>query len=244
MNLGLILLIGGVVLCFASQFALGAFMIIVGIGMMLLNQPTPKQTKKTSSTKQSASKQKTTARKTPVKKEVTPVTGAPAVDAYAYNGSVESYFDALLRGCFSGYEVMKRGESKASGGSTAWECACGAANTGKFCTECGAAKPASDSWTCQCGARNTGRFCSECGIVKPPAIIFETVPTHEPTFTLRRSGRPVLGIHLCGKNEWNSDKVLQTVDSCKAAGFPCLCFYTEFRNEAGYVIDRINGALR
>ena len=47
-----------------------------------------------------------------------------------------------------------------------WKCACGAENSGKFCIECGAAKP-SDGWKCACGAVNKGRFCSECGAAKP-----------------------------------------------------------------------------
>ena len=44
-----------------------------------------------------------------------------------------------------------------------WKCACGAVNTGKFCTECGA----SQGWVCSCGAVNKGKFCSECGSKKP-----------------------------------------------------------------------------
>lgn len=47
-----------------------------------------------------------------------------------------------------------------------WTCACGAVNTGKFCSECGAKKP-SDEWTCACGAVNKGKFCSECGAKRP-----------------------------------------------------------------------------
>lgn len=48
-----------------------------------------------------------------------------------------------------------------------WTCACGrTGNTGKFCSECGAAKSA-DGWKCSCGALNKGRFCSECGKPKP-----------------------------------------------------------------------------
>ena len=49
-----------------------------------------------------------------------------------------------------------------------WKCACGAENTGKFCVECGTAKP-SEGWKCACGAVNKGKFCSECGAKKPAA---------------------------------------------------------------------------
>jgi membrane protease subunit (stomatin/prohibitin family) len=49
-----------------------------------------------------------------------------------------------------------------------WKCACGAMATGKFCTECGAKKPApAGTWKCVCGNENTGKFCSECGARKP-----------------------------------------------------------------------------
>ena len=51
-----------------------------------------------------------------------------------------------------------------------WKCGCGAVNTGKFCTECGAKKPENGSWTCACGTANKGKFCSECGSKKPAGI--------------------------------------------------------------------------
>ncbi len=58
-------------------------------------------------------------------------------------------------------------EASAPAGDT-WTCSCGAANTGKFCIECGAAKPAPvNGWTCTCGAVNQGKFCPECGAKKP-----------------------------------------------------------------------------
>ncbi len=52
-----------------------------------------------------------------------------------------------------------------------WTCSCGkSGNTGKFCDECGAPKPASAvGWTCSCGAVNKGKFCAECGAKKPAA---------------------------------------------------------------------------
>ncbi len=51
-----------------------------------------------------------------------------------------------------------------------WKCACGANAVGKFCSSCGAQKPAASSentWVCKCGARATGKFCPECGSAKP-----------------------------------------------------------------------------
>lgn len=51
-----------------------------------------------------------------------------------------------------------------------WKCACGAVNSGKFCSECGSAKPApqnANGWTCACGSVNKGKFCGECGAKKP-----------------------------------------------------------------------------
>ena len=60
----------------------------------------------------------------------------------------------------------------------AWECACGAINTGKFCGFCGAKQPeatptptpapaAEGAWTCDCGSNNTGKFCPVCGAKQP-----------------------------------------------------------------------------
>ncbi len=48
-----------------------------------------------------------------------------------------------------------------------WTCACGAQNTGKFCSNCGKQKPDDEKWVCSCGAQNTGNFCSNCGKPKP-----------------------------------------------------------------------------
>ena len=52
--------------------------------------------------------------------------------------------------------------------ANAWTCACGAKNTGKFCSECGERMPApAGEWTCECGAKSSGKFCPECGAKKP-----------------------------------------------------------------------------
>ena len=53
-----------------------------------------------------------------------------------------------------------------------WTCVCGAANTGKFCSECGEKQPEKAAgWKCACGAVNVGKFCSECGKMKPAGVL-------------------------------------------------------------------------
>lgn len=64
--------------------------------------------------------------------------------------------------------AMQNQSAKATG---TWTCACGHDNTGKFCSNCGAAKPAEEGWTCTCGAVNKGKFCSECGSKKPAGAL-------------------------------------------------------------------------
>ena len=57
-------------------------------------------------------------------------------------------------------------QPKPASAAGSWTCSCGHANTGKFCTECGAKKPA-EGWECECGTLNKGKFCMECGKKKP-----------------------------------------------------------------------------
>lgn len=65
-------------------------------------------------------------------------------------------------------------QAPAAPAANAWTCACGAQATGKFCPECGAAKPvpqAAEGWTCACGTVNQGKFCSNCGAKKPAGAL-------------------------------------------------------------------------
>ena len=61
--------------------------------------------------------------------------------------------------------MAREAEAKQQGG---WTCACGAVNSGKFCSECGKPQPSAAGWVCpKCGNRATGKFCSECGEQAP-----------------------------------------------------------------------------
>lgn len=84
-------------------------------------------------------------------------------------------------GTYAGRQMQKGGPdqgarqdqpgSQPSTTAAGWTCSCGkAGNAGKFCTECGAPKPAETGWTCACGAVNKGKFCSECGRPKPAGV--------------------------------------------------------------------------
>ena len=77
-----------------------------------------------------------------------------------------------------------------------WQCACGAQNQGKFCENCGQARPAASSvWQCVCGALNKGNFCPECG-----------------------AARPV--VKGCGKCGWMPDPAGNTPKFCPECGTP------------------------
>ena len=65
---------------------------------------------------------------------------------------------------------MGQAQQPAAPAADGWTCACGAVNTGKFCTECGTTKP-NDGWTCACGSVNKGKFCPECGAKKPAGAL-------------------------------------------------------------------------
>lgn len=88
--------------------------------------------------------------------------------AGAMNGFIGMNMAANAGG-MNAQELFAMGQQRAQSAPAGneWTCACGAKNTGKFCSQCGAKKPESSEWVCACGAKNTGKFCSECGAKKP-----------------------------------------------------------------------------
>ncbi|MDD7593100.1 MAG: SPFH domain-containing protein [Peptoniphilaceae bacterium] len=67
-----------------------------------------------------------------------------------------------------GFGIATNARQKATTGDGSWTCPrCGAANTGKFCTECGAKKPEAEAkrFCPECGSEvpEKARFCPECG---------------------------------------------------------------------------------
>lgn len=241
---GIVIIILGFILCVLDAFVGGVLFILVGLFMAAAGQP--KQAAKTTKKKSPAK------RPTPVKPPVL-VPGAPSEDAYAFQGSADDYFAALLRGCFPAYTAEQNVPTSALGqkipSASAWECSCGVANTGKFCSNCGKAKPESKDWVCTCGTKNTGKFCAECGSKRPlvtvSADIAETTgETCKINFLLRQNGSAKLAIILCDKKDWDTDAVRNTMGICEKAGIPCLRFIRQFRHRGDYVVSRIQNALR
>ena len=71
-------------------------------------------------------------------------------------------------GMFQQAQQMQQAQPAQAAKEAGWKCSCGATSTGKFCTECGSAKPADlEGWACACGNVNKGKFCSECGAQNP-----------------------------------------------------------------------------
>ena len=94
-------------------------------------------------------------------------TGQPAAQATQQaQHSAQSQQAARQTSQQSARQAQQVAQTQQSG---EWSCACGAINSGKFCAECGAQRPAADTWTCACGAVNSGKFCAECGSPRPQA---------------------------------------------------------------------------
>lgn len=86
----------------------------------------------------------------------------------AMNGYVGMGMGMNVAGGFMQSMASANAQQNQQSNANSWRCSCGTSNTGKFCQNCGKAKPQpADSWTCQCGTVNTGNFCQNCGNRKP-----------------------------------------------------------------------------
>ena len=100
------------------------------------------------------------------------------------NGAAMGFFGMNMAANTGGmkaqdFYAMGEQQQQQQAAANAWTCPkCGAKATGKFCPECGTAKPApQEGWTCpKCGAHATGKFCPECGTPKPAAQEAWTCP--------------------------------------------------------------------
>lgn len=61
------------------------------------------------------------------------------------------------------YAMGQQQQQQAFNQAAGWTCACGAANTGRFCSNCGKPQPQPTGWVCSCGTANSGNFCQNCG---------------------------------------------------------------------------------
>lgn len=68
-------------------------------------------------------------------------------------------------------QAASKTSSQQAAASGTWTCSCGTVATGRFCPECGSAKPVENQgWTCSCGTVNKGKFCQNCGMKKPEGV--------------------------------------------------------------------------
>lgn len=65
------------------------------------------------------------------------------------------------------YAMGDQAKQQAASDEDSWTCPkCHNIASGKFCPECGTARP-SQGWTCECATVNQGKFCHNCGKAKP-----------------------------------------------------------------------------
>lgn len=240
---GILLIALGILLCVTGAFIGGVLFIIAGIISLLANTGTAKQ----QSNNYTPPAYNPPVHSHPVNQAPgsVPVPNRSTIRNNRPGNSTEEYFYGLLTSNFPGYTVHRNMPVSAPAASGNWKCGCGVENSGKFCVACGTPRPASNEWTCSCGTRNTGKFCPNCGSQKQSGTVAPMDGNCEKaTFVLRQNGQDKVVILLVPKHRWNTAAIRNTMKACRASGIPCLRFMLEFRNDANYVIDRINSVLR
>jgi len=67
--------------------------------------------------------------------------------------------------------------------------------------------------------------------------------TEPIVFKLSRDSKPVLIVILCHGQEYRRACIRQTVAHYQSQGIPVQRYYTDFRNECTYVVERMKSAL-
>lgn len=244
---GILLIVVAFVMGVVEQFWLAIIFALAGLAALAgIGAPKAKQENAAQPQQKAQPRQQAQSRRQTVSPTAAPASGAPAADCYAYQGTPHQYFNELLRNCFPGFTVRQnvdlRSLTGAFGSSQSWSCACGSSNTGKFCVNCGAPRPAvSQEWVCSCGCKCSGKFCDQCGAPRPAVT---SGSSGSVTFALYEGSTPKCAIILCPSNDWDSDPVESAMAACASAGIPCLRFMENFRNQSGYVVNRIRKAMR
>jgi len=95
--------------------------------------------------------------------------GMQGAGGFSQNASETNRYQMQLE-AEKAQQAEKLPGSKSIGTADSWQCKCGHANEGKFCSECGSPKPQNDNWICECGNKNSGKFCSDCGNKRPEKL--------------------------------------------------------------------------
>ena len=83
------------------------------------------------------------------------------------NGAMNGFMGVNMMGNMSNNSTVetlyKLNQEKNTNNADTWTCACGATNTGKFCSECGKAKPSNTCPNCNHELEGNPKFCPNCG---------------------------------------------------------------------------------
>ena len=65
----------------------------------------------------------------------------------------------------------------------------------------------------------------------------------KPSFLVCGNGSIALVVIVCDKKLYGRKRLRITLDACQQRGIPVQCYYTQFRNEYNYVVQRLGQVL-
>lgn len=65
-----------------------------------------------------------------------------------------------------------------------------------------------------------------------------------PSFFVYANGVPVLAIIICDKHLYGRKRLRITLEACQQSNLPVQCYYTQFRNDYHYVVQRLGQVLK